>query len=491
MMRRQTMREWSALTLAVGLCTGLALVNAHAQEAQRPYSKDEIVRLLKGDVSPKRVAVLARQRGIDFHITPEVESELRQAGATDSLLATLREIAPKLYPAPSEKPAEIAVQTSPGAEVYLDDQFAGRASPQGRLVIQNPKAGDHTLRVSLTGKRDYEQRVTIVAGQTATVDAALVDIGGSIRVRTLAGAEVFLDNSRRGITDSSGLLTLQGASPGSHELRVTASGKKEYRETITVAAGQESAIDATLADIETPKPAVGTVRENAKDGLKYVWIPPGSFMMGCSPGDTECGADEKPAHQVTITKGFWMGQTEVTVAAYRKFVGSTGAQMPTAPDFNAGWNNQDMPIVNVSWNDATAFCRWAGGRLPTEAEWEYAAQAGSTASRYGDIDSIAWYSANGGGGTHNVGEKRANGFGLYDMLGNVWEWVNDWYDQNYYQNGPSQDPSGPSSGTLRVLRGGSWNFGPRSVRVSYRLRDVPGLRYNGLGFRCVGEVVSP
>jgi len=237
--------------------------------------------------------------------------------------------------------------------------------------------------------------------------------------------------------------------------------------------------------------AVGTVEVNPKDGLKYVWIPPGTFMMGCSPGDNECYDYEKPPHQVTITKGFWLGQTEATVAAYRKFAGSTGARMPAAPEFNAGWNNQDMPIVNVSWDDATGFCVWAGGRLPTESEWEYAARGGSTEARYGPIDEVAWYANNSGLKTHDVGQKRANAFGLYDMLGNVWEWVNDWHDQNYYQNSPSQDPPGPASGQYRVLRGGSWVDVPRLVRVSFRGRMVPAFSYGTFGFRCSGELFAP
>jgi formylglycine-generating enzyme required for sulfatase activity len=245
------------------------------------------------------------------------------------------------------------------------------------------------------------------------------------------------------------------------------------------------------------EPAAGEVRENPKDGLKYVWIPPGTFMMGCSPGDSECESNENPSHQVTITRGFWIGQTPVTVGAYKRFANATGRSMPPEPDFfgralNAGWRNSRMPIVNVDWNDAEAYCRWIGGRLPTEAEWEYAARGGSTEARYGPIDEVAWYLVNSGGKTHDVGEKRANAFGLYDMLGNVWEWVNDWYDKNYYQSSPSQDPQGPGSGQYRVVRGGCWGHPSRVVRVSLRDYVVPaGGREASFGFRCAGEVGIP
>ncbi len=239
------------------------------------------------------------------------------------------------------------------------------------------------------------------------------------------------------------------------------------------------------------QPPLDSKREakvNPKEGLKYVWIPPGSFEMGSSPGDNECASDEKPPHRVIIAKGFWLGQTEVTVGAYKRFAGATGKAMPAAVDFNPGWSNEQMPIVNVSWKDAQEYCTWAGGRLPTEAEWECAARAGDTASRYGDLDEIAWYANNSGQKTHEVGQKRANSFGLFDMLGNVSEWVNDWYDENYYQNSPSQDPKGPASGRLRVVRGGSWYGNPRNVRVSYRDWHIPASRNNYLGFRCGGEV---
>ena len=262
----------------------------------------------------------------------------------------------------------------------------------------------------------------------------------------------------------------------------------------------------------------GEVRVNPNDGLKYVWIPPGTFMMGCSPGNNECYDFEKPPNQVTITKGYWLGQTEVTVRAYKLFTEGKGREMPPEPVFekrplNPGWGDWYMPIVDVTWDDAQAYCSWAGGRLPREAEWEYAARAGSTTARYGDLDEIAWYADNSGrqrldseridfanydqrlnengNGMHEVGQKRANGLGLFDMLGNVWEWVNDWWDQSYYQNSPSPDPMGPTSGTHRILRGGSWVGGPRDIRVSLRNRRNPGNRDFDLGFRCGGEVAGP
>jgi len=169
--------------------------------------------------------------------------------------------------------------------------------------------------------------------------------------------------------------------------------------------------------------------------------------MGCSPVDGECYPEEKPAHEVTITRGFWMGQTPVTQEAYQRVSGNN-------PSHFIG---QRLPVEQVSWNDAQAYCEAAGMRLPTEAEWEYAARGGNTSARYGTVDSVAWYGGNSGSKTHEVGQKPANGFGLGDMLGNVWEWVVDWYNDQYYGRSPASDPWGPPSGQSRVLRGGSWS----------------------------------
>jgi formylglycine-generating enzyme required for sulfatase activity len=244
----------------------------------------------------------------------------------------------------------------------------------------------------------------------------------------------------------------------------------------------EAAVIGVSSLVAGATPHTGDVQVNAIDAQKYVWIEPGAFQMGASPGDADCYEDEKPAHQVTITKGFWMGLTPVTVGAYRRYARAVGKPMPKVTGAD-----ESLPIVSVNWDDAVGYCVWAGVRLPTEAEWEYAARAGSTAERYGNLDGIAWYSKNSEGGTKPVGQKQPNAFGLYDMLGNVWEWTADWYGEKYYQWGETEDPHGPSSGEMRVLRGGSWSGNPRYVRVSFRNWLEPDDRSFGLGFRCVAD----
>ena len=223
------------------------------------------------------------------------------------------------------------------------------------------------------------------------------------------------------------------------------------------------------------EPKAGDTKVNPKDGLTYVWVPPGAFLMGCSLGDRECADFEHPSHPVTLTKGFWLGQTPVTQAAYQKLIGKNPSH----------FKGDSLPVENVSWEEASAYCKAAGGRLPTEAEWEYAARAGSTGARYGELDAIAWYVGNSQLRTHEVGGKLKNGFGLYDMLGNVWEWTADWYGT--YTPEEATDPKGPASGSYRVLRGGSWDVRPKFLRVSYRSWVEPVSRYTGHGFRCAWE----
>lgn len=219
----------------------------------------------------------------------------------------------------------------------------------------------------------------------------------------------------------------------------------------------------------------GQTETNPTDALVYVWIPPGSFVMGCSPGDRDCARDERPNVQVTLGAGFWIGQTPVTQEAYQRVTGRSPGYFKGAA----------FPADSMSWDEAQSYCQATGMRLPTEAEWEYAARAGSPANRYGDLDQIAWYGINSGDRTHDTMQKRPNAWGLYDMLGNVWEWTADWYGP--YPGGSVNDPRGPASGKIRVLRGGSWGNGPAFVRVSVRSGNEPENRSNVVGFRCAGN----
>jgi sulfatase modifying factor 1 len=247
-----------------------------------------------------------------------------------------------------------------------------------------------------------------------------------------------------------------------------------------------------------PAPEPAKPRINPIDDLSYVWIPPGEFRMGATPEDTEAYPDEKPRHRVRIAQGLWLGATPVTVAAYKRFVGERPRfKMPSPPDFNPDWSKTDHPIVRVTWDEAKAYCEWAGGRLPTEAESEYAARGGKDGLKYPWGNQITPENANYSGstwkGTSPVRSYAANAWGLYDMAGNVWEWVADWYDENYYatlpSEGPAEDPRGPQSGKARVLRGGSFGNVSRNLRAANRNWNEPDFRDYYIGFRCVREVV--
>ncbi len=258
-------------------------------------------------------------------------------------------------------------------------------------------------------------------------------------------------------------------------------------------------------------------RDRLKSGTEapeMVYLPGGTFKMGDIQGKGH--SDEKPVHEVTLD-AFAIGRYPVTVGEFRRFVEAKSYRTEAeregrayvwdglrwAHRSDANWREpcfpQDdrHPVVCISWNDAAAYCEWlseqTGERysLPTEAEWEYACRASSeTAYFFGDdkrlLEEYAWYSKNSEWRTHPVGEKRANPWGLYDISGNVWEWVRDWYE--HYPEEPQHNPSGPKTGGDRVIRGGSWNRVADDCRSAFRSGDQPGSRVNNLGFRLARRV---
>ena len=232
-------------------------------------------------------------------------------------------------------------------------------------------------------------------------------------------------------------------------------------------------------------------------GMKFNYIPAGTFMMGSPESDTEAQANEKPQHQVTLTKAFYMGVHEVTQGQYKAVMGTNPAYYDETRLGIADSSN--YPVEQVSWDDAQLFITALNAlepgvtyRLPTEAEWEYAARAGSTTIYPGGNDNTslgdyAWYSANSGVLPHPVGQKLPNGWGLYDMHGNVWEWVNDWW-QRVYTTAPLSNPSGPDTGSHRLVRGGSWAFNAVLSRAAFRNNHTPSSGYSDLGLRLVREI---
>ena len=229
--------------------------------------------------------------------------------------------------------------------------------------------------------------------------------------------------------------------------------------------------------------------------MKMVYVQGGSYNMGCTGEQGgDCDADEKTVRYVTVSD-FYIGQFEITQAQWQAVMGTSVYQQQSKAGGSSTYGTgNDYPMYYVSWEEAKEFCRRLSQqtgktyRLPTEAEWEYAARGGNKTqnTKYAggySLDYVGWYTNNSGGKTHAVGTKNANELGIYDMSGNVWEWCEDWYGD--YRSYDTDNPTGPSSGSYRVLRGGSWCGNAAYCRVSYRNYGSPGYRLNDNGFRVV------
>lgn len=389
---------------------------------------------------------------------------------------------------------------------------------------------------------------------------------GTIELKNLpADAEVQVDGEEAKVTWGSGKSAEITVKPGTHQIVAKVNGIEVIGQEITIKEGGREVLKATLVSQPPPiskPPAIPTTpptpvantslpREITNTlGMKLVLIPPGKFLMGSLDDDKEAGYDEKPQHEVEITKAFYLGKYEVTRGQFRQFVEQNGYTTDAEKDGLGGqgydaltnlikqprydsenrplqgsgttysWRDpgfaqtDDHPVLNVSWNDAKAFCDWlskkegSNYRLPTEAQWEYSCRAG-TQTRYSSgndpkelakVGNVAdgtakkkfdgWNAITAEDGyvfTAPVGQFQPNAFGLCDMHGNVWEWCEDWHDQNYYRYSPAQDPTGQAAGSRRVFRGGCFDISYRFCRAACRGKGSPIFR----GFVGIRVVLVP
>jgi formylglycine-generating enzyme required for sulfatase activity len=285
-------------------------------------------------------------------------------------------------------------------------------------------------------------------------------------------AQVYVDGEMKGTASPTSALNVRDLPVGDVQIRVESAGCSPVQQGASIEPGRW-----TQAKLVLHKQSV------SPEGSEFVLIPAGSFQMERgAQGPDQYISSPRPVHEVTIGRPFWMGKTPVTVRQFRAFVDATGYRTEAEKGdgsnvwtdrweqkADANWRNPHFdqedgcPVVCVSWNDAQAYTQWLNGknpgltyRLPTEAEWDYACRAGTTGERYGDLDAIAWYESNSGGRTHPVGQKQPNAFGLYDMLGNVFQWCRDWEGESYHSSRPATDPQGELNGSCRVVRGGPW-----------------------------------
>ena len=341
----------------------------------------------------------------------------------------------------------------------------------GKATIELPP-GRYKIDVEKEGYVATSEAVDVVLGQTVVKTYTLIARTGNLQF-SVSPLEAKTQLRRAGVVvqEWQGMKLLKGLPVGTYDLEINAGGYRSVKKTVTIQEGKAQIVEAVMEK-----------ESDVSSGM--VLVEGGTFEMGSEHGSS----DEKPVHQVSVSS-FFIDKYEVTVGQYHQFCTSTGRSMPSAPSW--GWQ-ENHPIVNVTWDDASAYAQWAGKRLPTEAEWEYAARGGRLSKGYtysggNDPGAVAWYDGNSGKQTQPVGEKSPNELGIYDMSGNAWEWCADWYDENYYRNSPGQDPKGPSSGQFRVLRGGSWNINDSYCRLTSRGGGDPSDRYNGGGFRCAQD----
>ena len=379
---------------------------------------------------------------------------------------------------------------TPAVSLYVDKKSVGSLPWNGNL-----KEGMHLLEVRKDGYRSQQKTIQLAQQQKLDVAFdALSAIQGNLSVNFKPfGSDVYVDGVKVGQSPR----VFNGVLVGNHNVEIRKSGYTTSRQTVTISEGQTASISGSLtsstssSSANTLSSSGSSLSGNAltipvKNGIsiEMVKVEAGSFNMGATPEMEKPADREKPVHRVTLTNNYYIGKYEVTQALWQAVMGSN-------PSYFKG---DDLPVEKVSWNDCQDFISKLNAmtgkrfRLPTEAEWEYAARGGKKSRGYqysgsNTLGDVAWYHDNSGLTTHAVGTKQPNELGIYDMTGNVWEWCQDWYGS--YSSSPQTNPTGAVRGAFRVGRGGSWYLSAWECRSSCRGSYAPDDRYIVLGLRLV------
>ena len=374
---------------------------------------------------------------------------------------------------------------TPAVSLYVDKKSVGMIPWTGSL-----KEGMHLIEVKKEGYRSQQR--TINLSQQQKLDVAfneLVAIQGNLSVNYKPfGADVYIDGNKVGQSPR----VFNGIMVGNHKVEIKKDGYGTESKTVNILESQTATLSGVLTTNASSSVASGaslsgnTIIIPVKDGISIdmIRVEAGTFTMGATTEMKDPWDDEKPTHQVTLTNDYYIGKYEVTQALWKAVMGKNPSN----------FKGDNLPVEEVSWNDCQKFISKLNSitgktfRLPTEAEWEYAARGGKKSRGYqysgsNNLSDVAWYTDNSGSKTHTVGSKQANELGIYDMSGNVYEWCQDW--KGSYSSSSQVNPTGDNSGSSRVLRGGSWINAAWNCRSSYRLNITPGSRGINLGLRLV------
>ena len=398
--------------------------------------------------------------------------------------------------------AMVTISAGDGVEIWVNNEKKGNSPWRGQLfsgtyIFEARKAGHRTTTLSQSITSSQPE-------QSYTLDTPTPIIGTINISSEPAMADVYIDGKSVGQTPM-----FTDVLVGEHTVELQLSGYSSQKQTVLVAEGQTASVSATLSKVVAAAPAMSAPASVSSssgkfDGFDMVFVKGGTFTMGATSeqgGDAE--SDEKPTHSVTLSD-FYIGKYEVTQSQWEAVMGTTVAQQRDKEykDWPLRGVGPDYPMYYVSWEEVQTFIQKLNAksgkkyRLPTEAEWEYAARGGNQSRGYkysgsNDIGSVAWYTSNSSSKTHPVGQKQPNELGIYDMSGNVYEWCSDWYGN--YSSSSQTNPTGPSSGSSRVLRGGSWSNNARYCRVSNRGIIIPSSHPDRHGFRLVldaGQLIT-